>query len=80
MDASAVRALVEAGLDDCRVEVEGGDGKYRVTAVGEQFEGLSPVRRQKLVYATLGDVIADGSVHAVQIRALTPQQWSEQDR
>jgi acid stress-induced BolA-like protein IbaG/YrbA len=76
MDASAVSALVEAGLADCRVDVEGGGGKYQVTVVGEVFDGLSPVKRQQLVYATLTEVIADGSVHAVTIRTFTRAQWS----
>lgn len=78
MDANAVRTLVAAGLEDCEVDVEGGGGKYQVTVVGACFEGLPPVRRQKLVYATLADVIADGSVHAVSIRALTPGQRDAQ--
>ncbi|HSG87722.1 MAG TPA: BolA/IbaG family iron-sulfur metabolism protein [Pseudomonadales bacterium] len=76
MEASAVSALVEAGLASCRVEVEGGGGKFEVTVVGEVFDGLSPVKRQQLVYATLKEVIADGSVHAVTIRTFTPAQWS----
>lgn len=72
MDASAVKALVESGLPDCEVEVEGGGGKYAVSVVGARFDGLSRVKRQQEVYATLKDVIADGSVHAVQIRTATP--------
>ena len=78
MDASQVRGLVEAGLEDCRVDVQGGDGRYEVVVVGEVFDGLTPVKRQKLVYATLGDVIASGAVHAVTIRTFTPAQWDAQ--
>ena len=78
MEAEQVRSLVEAGLEGCRVDVEGGGGRYEVVAVGEVFEGLTPVRRQKLVYATLADVIASGDVHAVTIRTFTPAQWDAQ--
>lgn len=80
MDADAVRDLVAAGLDDCEVAVEGGGGKYQVTVVGDRFDGLLPVRRQQIVYATLAEVIADGRVHAVSIRALTPGQRDAQGR
>lgn len=76
MDASAVSARIEAGLKYCSVEVEGGGGKFQVTVVGAVFEGLTPVKRQQLVYATLKDPIADGSVHAVSIRTFTPEQWA----
>jgi acid stress-induced BolA-like protein IbaG/YrbA len=75
MEPSQVRALVEAGLEDCRVDVQGGGGRYEVVVVGDVFDGLSPVKRQKLVYATLSDVIAAGDVHAVTIRTFTPAQW-----
>lgn len=75
MEASQVRALVEAGLDDCHVDVQGGGGRFEVTAVGEVFAGLTPVKRQRLVYATLSEVIASGEVHAVTIRTFTPTQW-----
>jgi acid stress-induced BolA-like protein IbaG/YrbA len=75
MDASQVRSLVEAGLEHCQVDVQGGDGRYEVVVVGDVFDGLTPVKRQKLVYATLGDVIASGAVHAVTIRTFTPAQW-----
>lgn len=75
MEASQVRALVEEGLEDCRVDVEGGGGRFEVVAVGDVFEGLSPVKRQKLVYATLSEVIASCDVHAVTIRTFTQAQW-----
>ena len=75
MDANQVKSLVEAGLENCRVEVDGGGGRYEVLAVGDVFEGINAVKRQRLVYATLNDVIASGEVHAVTIRTFTPAQW-----
>jgi acid stress-induced BolA-like protein IbaG/YrbA len=39
------------------------------------FEGLRPVKKQQLVYAALSDRIADGSIHAVNIRTFTPAEW-----
>lgn len=74
VDAGTVEALVKAQLEDCEVTVEGAGSNYDITVVGGVFEGLRPVQRQQLVYAALNDRIAAGEIHAVNIRALTPDQ------
>ncbi|MBN7795350.1 BolA family protein [Parahaliea mediterranea] len=75
MDAATVTALLEAHLEGCQVHVEGEGNRYDITVVGEVFEGMRPVKKQQLVYAALSDQIADGSIHAVNIRTFTPEQW-----
>jgi acid stress-induced BolA-like protein IbaG/YrbA len=72
MDAAQVTSLLNAHLVDCEVSVAGEGSHYDITVVGAVFEGLRPVRRQQVVYAALTDQIADGSIHAVNIRAMTP--------
>jgi len=53
-----------------------GDGyKYEATVISEQFEGLNAVKRHKLVYAALGDVITGGTLHALTIKAKTPSEY-----
>ncbi len=77
MDAATVKALLEAHLDDCQFEVMGEGDRYDILAIGQVFEGLRPVRKQQLVYAALSDQIADGSIHAVNIRTFTPSEWNQ---
>lgn len=74
MDAATVKALLQAELPDCEIEVRGEGANYDITVVGSRFEDMRPVRKQQLVYAALTEQIADGSIHAVNIRALTPEQ------
>ena len=71
MNATHAQGLIAAALEG-EVQVTGGDGRYEVLVVSEAFEGLNRVKRQQRVYAVLNDAIADGSIHAVTIRALTP--------
>lgn len=78
MDAATVKTLVEAELGHCEVDVQGEGAKYDITVVGSVFDGLRPVRRQQLVYAALNAQIADGSIHAVNIRTYTQEQWQAQ--
>lgn len=75
MDAATVKRMLEDHLAECEIQVQGEGSNYDVTAIGEAFEGLRPVQRQQLVYGALSDAIADGSVHAVNIRTYTPDQW-----
>jgi acid stress-induced BolA-like protein IbaG/YrbA len=42
--------------------------------VSSAFAGLARVRRQQAVYACIQQVIADGSLHAVTMRVLTPDE------
>ena len=75
MDAATVKTLLQSHLDDCEFRVQGEGNHYDIIAIGAVFDGLRPVKKQQLVYAALTDQIADGSIHAVNIRTFTPEQW-----
>jgi acid stress-induced BolA-like protein IbaG/YrbA len=75
MDADAVKSLVETQLPECEIHVQGEGSHYDIDAIGDVFAGLRPVKKQQLVYAALGEHIAEGSIHAVNIRTYTPEEW-----
>ena len=77
MDAATVTALLQAQLQDCQFQVQGEGSNYDITVIGAMFDGLRPVKRQQLVYAALSEHIADGAIHAVNIRTFTPSQWQD---
>ena len=72
METEQIEALLREAMPESRVMVQGGDGKYQVTAVDASFEGLNAVRRQQAVYAILNPHIASGAIHAVSMQLLTP--------
>lgn len=74
MDAQQIENLIQADMPDAEVTVSGGEGKFEATVVSDAFEGLMPVKRHQLVYATVREQIADGSLHALTIRPLTPEE------
>ncbi|PMR76871.1 BolA family protein [Billgrantia endophytica] len=76
MQPSDVKALLEARIESCDFHIQGEGCNFQVIAVGEVFDGLSPVKRQQLVYGALSEEIASGAVHAVSIKTYTPAQWS----
>ena len=71
MDASQINTLLEEQLSDCQIKVEGGDGKYLVTVVGDVFEGLNAVKRQQSIYKILNEHITSGAIHAVTMNLMT---------
>ncbi len=79
MQPQDIRQLIEDHLPECEVHAQGGNGKYEVLVIGECFDGLNAVKRQQMVYGAINQQIADGTVHAVTIKALTPRQWQEQN-
>ena len=53
------------------VVVEG--NRVLIEVVSDTFAGLNRVKRQQAVYACIQDFIADGSLHAVTIKAAEPE-------
>lgn len=72
MQASEVKALIDGAFPSAEVHVDMEGGHCTVTVIADEFEGMRPVARQQKVYAPLAQVIAAGTIHAVNIRALTP--------
>lgn len=72
MTPEEVKELLRAEMSDCDIAVEGGEGKFLVTAVGDVFADLNAVKRQQLVYGILNPHIKSGAIHAVSMKLLTP--------
>jgi stress-induced morphogen len=65
---------VAAAFPAARVEVAdttGGGDHFAMLVVSERFAGLPLVRRHRLVYDALGDLMR-AEVHALSLRTLTP--------
>lgn len=74
MNAEDIRQLIEQGLPDARVEVEGEDGvHFEARVVSAAFAGKLPLARHRMVYATLGERMG-GEIHALALKTLTPEE------
>ncbi|MEL0628705.1 BolA family protein [Psychromonas aquatilis] len=63
-------------LDVCIVKGEG--NTFQVIAVSDMFTDMSRVKKQQAIYAPLADEIASNAIHALTIKALTPDEWQKQ--
>jgi len=81
-----IRERLTAALSPTLIEIEdqsaahaghegakSGGGHYQLTIVSEAFAGQSPIKRHRLVYAALGEMM-ESEIHAISIRAFTPDQ------
>ena len=74
MEATAIEALIRAGIPDARIEITdlAGDGNhYAARVVSETFRGLPRVRQHQRVYESLGGRMG-GELHALQLTTATP--------
>lgn len=74
MTPEHIQQLIAAHMPDATVEVSGGEGKFIANVTSEVFAGLSPIKRHKLVYASVNDEITSGELHALTIVAKTPDE------
>lgn len=58
---------------------KGGGGHFRVRIVAEAFAALPQVKRHRLVYAALADLMPH-DIHALSIEALTPAETTPSPR
>ncbi len=76
MDSATIQQLIETGLPQAQVLVEGEDGThFSATVICPSFVGLSSLQRHRAVYATLGDKMG-GAIHALALTTLTPDEAS----
>ena len=74
MDAETIRKLIETGLPDATVQVQGDDGvHFEATVVSAAFAGKLPLARHRMVYATLGPLMG-GAIHALALHTVTPDE------
>lgn len=76
MQAEEVKRIVESQIEASQVVTAGEGCNFEITVISEVFAGLSPVKKQQMVYACLNEQIATGAIHALTIKTYTPAQWA----
>lgn len=66
-------------IEDQRQRHKGheGIGHYGLLIVSNAFSGLSLLERHRKIYEQLGEMVGK-EIHALQIKAYTPQEWASQ--
>jgi BolA protein len=77
LDPERVDLVDESALHAGHAGAQGGGGHFRLTIVAECFRGATTVARHRLVYEALAPMMRR-EIHALAIKALTPQEASAQ--
>jgi acid stress-induced BolA-like protein IbaG/YrbA len=76
MDEQQIKAVVLEALPGTEIDISGDGRHFDMVIVGSQFEGARTVKRQQMVYGILNEHITSGAIHALNIRAFTPEEWA----
>jgi len=76
MDTKTIEQLIASGIPNAEINVTEDAGKFEARIVSPVFAAKNTLQRHKLVYATVNEQITSGEIHALTIKALTPDEAS----
>ncbi|MBU9834925.1 BolA family iron metabolism protein IbaG [Rahnella sp. L72c] len=76
METSEIKDVLMKALALDEAHITGDGSHFQVIVVGAMFDGMSRVKKQQTVYAPLMEYIADNRIHALSIKAYTPEEWA----
>ena len=78
MTPEDVKSHIENGIPDSEAIISGEGCNLEATVISDAFEGKTMLAEQKMVFATVNDLITSGELHALGIKAYTRKEWEEQ--
>lgn len=78
-DPAEIKRLIEAGLPGSAARVTGDGSHFEAMVVCDDFEGKRSLERQRMVFATLGDRITNGTIHALSLKTATSAEAAQGD-
>ena len=77
MEIESIKKLIETGIPDSQVDVDGDGTHFQARVVCDVFSGMTMVQQHQLVYKALGDKMGT-DIHALSIQTHTPEEWERQ--
>ena len=74
MTLTEIQAKLEAGIEGSQVLMEGDGCNCSTIIVSPIFEGMSLLQRQRKILAVVSEEIKSGKIHALSIKAYTPNE------
>ena len=68
-----IKTWIEAGLEECSVDIDGDGHHFDATIVCPAFAGKSRIQQHQMVYGVLGDKMK-AEIHALSMKTLTPEE------
>ena len=71
-----ITELLKSQFPEADISFDGEDCNSKVLIVSEQFEGLTPLQRHKLVLGALKDHFQSGQLHALSLSTKSPSEMN----
>lgn len=75
MTTDELKTHIATSMPSAEVFVEGDGYHFDAMVISDEFSGLNAVKRQQRVYQTVQEEITSGNLHALSIKAYTPEEW-----
>lgn len=75
MEIEAIVQLIEAGMPGCEARVTGDGRHFEAVVISGDFEGKTPIQKQRMVMATVKPQLESDELHALSIKTYTREQW-----
>ncbi len=76
MESIQIKEILDNALDLQEIHVKGEGSQFEVIAIDPCFAELNRVKKQQLIYSPLMEYIQRNDIHAVSIKAYTPEEWA----
>lgn len=75
MHEKEIEGILKIFFEDSLIHVEGDGSHFDAVLVSEKFNHLNTLKRQQLVYKSLGDGFSTGMIHALSMKTYTFEEW-----
>lgn len=74
MTRDEIAARIQSAIPDASLELSGADCSFSLDVISARMQGLAAVARQRLVLGLFAPELASGALHALSVRARTPEE------
>lgn len=74
MLSEEIEQLIKKGLPNAEAYVDGDGTHFTALVISPDFVGKSRIQKQQMVYDTVRQQLMDGTLHALSIKAFTPEE------
>lgn len=77
MDLNEIKKLIEQGIPDSKVLMEGDGTHFQAVVISDLFKEKTMIQQHRMVYQALGDKVGT-DIHALSIKSYTREEWDKQ--
>jgi acid stress-induced BolA-like protein IbaG/YrbA len=78
MEQAEIINIIKEAIPSAHVQAEGADCSFTVQVISNTFASVGLVKRQQQILALFSPLLTTGVLHALSVKAYTPEEWAAQ--